>query len=147
MGSVNTLGEAMDRVEALGGHLRLEGKKIKIRLPEDCPDALKLVQTIRSNREAVIAMLEDIVSKPPSLEEVTAMLTGGVRLVSYRPKQAPFAVAPISIVTDAGKFFRAYLKDLAWRLEHPDGYAAPPLADILAKLAEAGLELNSQSSP
>jgi hypothetical protein len=44
-------------------------------------------------------------------------------------------------VTNAGKFFRAYLRDLNSRLEHPDGYVVPPLAEILSKLADAGLEL------
>jgi hypothetical protein len=141
MGSVNALGEALDRVEALGGRLRLEGEKIKIRLPEDCPDAPKLVQAIRSNREAIRQMLFDQQSKAPSLEEVLKLLPPGVRLVSYRPKEAPFAVAPVSIVTNGAKFYRSYLKDLAWRIEHPEGRAAPPLADILAKLADAGLDL------
>jgi hypothetical protein len=50
-------------------------------------------------------------------------------------------VAPISVVTNAGNFYRAYLRDLRWRVEHPDGRAAPPLPTILAKLADAGLEL------
>ena len=47
----------------------------------------------------------------------------------------------MSVVANAGKFFRAYLGDLRWRVEHPEGYVAPPLADILSKLADAGLEL------
>lgn len=57
------------------------------------------------------------------------------------PRHVPFAVAPVSIVTSAGKFFRAYLRDLGIRLAKPENYAAPPLADILGKLADAGLEL------
>ena len=99
------------------------------------------METIRRHRDAVAALLADRESRPPSVEEVKAMLPPGVTLVSYEPKQTPFKVAPVSVVTDAGKFFRAYLRDLRWRVEHPSGHAAPPLADILSKLAEAGIEL------
>jgi hypothetical protein len=80
-------------------------------------------------------------TNPPDLDEMRAMLPPDVRLVRYQPKRAPFAVATTSIVTNAGKFFRAYLDDLAWRLAHPDTHAAPPLTDILTKLADAGLDL------
>jgi hypothetical protein len=131
----------IDRIRELGGAVFLDGERLRYRIPAGDPEARQLIAEVHRDREAVIAMLRDIESKPPSLEEVQAALPPGVRLVGYQPKEAPFAVAPVSVVTDAGKFFHAYLKDLAWRLEHPDGYAAPPLADILSKLAEAGLEL------
>lgn len=139
-----TVGEVIDRVAEVGGSLQLEGERVALTLPRNCPPDTEaaIVGTVRANRDAVSAMLRDMGSKAPSLEEVKASLPPGVKTVGYHPKQAPFAVAPVSVVTDAGKFFRACLKDLAWRLEHPDGYAAPPLADVLAKLAEAGLELS-----
>jgi hypothetical protein len=63
------------------------------------------------------------------------------------PSKAPFAVSPVSVVTNAGKFLRAYLGDLRWWLEHPEGYAAPSLTDILSKLADAGLELKLCPKP
>lgn len=50
-------------------------------------------------------------------------------------------VGPVSLVTSAGKFYREYLRNLRWRVKHPEGYAAPPLPEILSKLADAGLEL------
>jgi hypothetical protein len=131
----------VDRIRELGGELFLAGDRLKYRIPAGNPEARQLLAEIRRDREAVIAMLRDIESKPPPLEEVTAMLPAGVRLVSYRPKEAPFAVAPVSIVNDAGKFYRAYLADLSRRLAMPEGYYSPPLADILGKLADAGLEL------
>lgn len=81
----------------------------------------------------------------PSLAEIEGMLPAGVFMVSYRPKTAPFAVSPISTVTDAGKFLRAYLRDLRSRLANPGTHAAPPLAEILAKLAAAGLELRIEA--
>jgi len=69
------------------------------------------------------------------------MLPAGVRVLKYEPKPTPFAVAPVSVVTDAGKFFRAYLNDLAWRLAHPDTCAAPRWVHIISKLADAGLDV------
>lgn len=44
-------------------------------------------------------------------------------------------------LVEGGFKARKYLKDLAWRVAHPDAHAAPPLTDILTKLADAGLDL------
>jgi len=72
------------------------------------------------------------------------LLPPGVRLIRYRPKPSPVAVAPVSIVTDVGKFIAAYLADLDYRLRHPDTYACASLPEILAKLAEVGVELATE---
>lgn len=146
MGTLSTIGDALDRVAQAGGSLWLSGEKIKLCLPEDCGDSAKIVEALRRDRQAVIAMLRDIESKPPSLEEVKAMLPPGVQVLKYQPRTPPFAVAPVSVVTNAGRFFRAYLRDMAWRLEHPKAYACAPLHEILAKLAEAGVELEIDAS-
>ncbi len=135
-----TTGEILDSVRELGGELTLQGNKLPYRLP-DCPEARELLEAIKRDKEAIKALLRDSESQPPTLEEIKAALPPGVRLVSYQPKQAPFAVAPVSVVTNAGQFFRAYLRDLNWRMAEPQGYHVPPLTDILAKLADAGLEL------
>ena len=135
----------IDRLRELGGELFLSGEVIRYRIPAGNPEARQVLAEIRKDREAVAAVLRDQESKPPSLEEVQAALPAGVRLVSYQPKEAPFAVAPVSVVTNAGKFFRAYLRDLKARIEKPEGYHCPPLADILAKLADAGLEMRVEA--
>jgi len=132
--------DVLDRLADLGCAVRVEGEKLKVRGP-DLPEVPPLVSELRARHEEAISILRERQCRPPTLEEVKAALPAGVRLVSYQPKEAPFAVAPVSIVADAGKFLRAYLRDLNWRLEHPDGHAAPPLADILSKLGDAGLEL------
>ena len=77
--------------------------KLAYRLP-DCPEAHTLLEQVRHDREAIKALLRDAESKPPSLAQIEAALPAGVKLVSYQPKQAPFAVTPVSIVTNAGKF-------------------------------------------
>ena len=88
--------------------MNASGRKLKVRGP-DRPEVEVLVSELRREREAAIAFLRDRESKPLSLEEVKAVFPPGVRLVNYEPKQPPFAVAPVSIVTNAGKFYRAYL--------------------------------------
>lgn len=138
---MNTLASPIDRLRELGGSLWLDGDSVRYRFPARNVEARELVADLRRDREAIAVMLRDEQSKAPSLAEVASMLPPGVRLVSYHPKRAPFAVAPVSEVSDAGKFYRAYLTDLRWRIENPSGRAAPPLPDILSKLADAGLEL------
>jgi hypothetical protein len=145
MGSLSAI-DVLDRLSSFGCQVPLEGDKLKVRGP-DRPEVEVLVSELRREREAAIAFLRDRESKPLSLEEVKAVFPPGVRLVNYEPKQPPFAVAPVSIVTNAGKFYRAYLKDLALRLAKPKGYHCPPLADILSKLADAGLELKIEVAP
>jgi len=138
--------DVLDRLTSFGCRIRVEGEKLKVRGP-DRPEVEELVSELRREREAAIVFLQESESKPPSLDEVKAALPTGVKVVSYQPKETPFAVAPVSIVTNTGKFLRAYLRDLAWRLEHPNGYAAPPLPDIVAKLAEAVLEFDLECPP
>jgi hypothetical protein len=139
MGSVSAI-DVLDRLAAIGCAVRIEGEKLKVRGP-NLPEVAALVSELHARRDDAITILRDTGNRPPSVEEIQAALPSGVTLVSYQPRQAPFDVAPVSVVTNAGRFFRAYLRDLKWRLDHPDGYAAPPLTDILSKLADAGLEL------
>jgi len=77
-----------------------------------------------------------------SAPAVCPPLPKGVRLVRYRPKEAPVFVAPISIVADVGKFIRVYLEELDAQLNHPIQIrAGGSVFEIVAKLAEVGLEL------
>lgn len=132
--------DVLDRLADLGCAVRVEGEKLKVRGP-NLPEVAGLVSELRARRNDALAILREAESNPPSLEEVKAVLPEGVRLVSYQPKQPPFDVAPVSVVTNAGKFYRAYLRDLKARIEKPEGYHCPLLADILSKLSDAGLEL------
>jgi hypothetical protein len=137
---MSTLASPLDRLRELGGSVYLDGEKLRYRIPAT-DEGRRLAGEIRANREAIREMLTERESVAPSLEEVRGILPPGVNVVSYEPKEAPFAVAPVSIVTNAGRFYRVYLADLRERLAKPDGYSCPPLADVLSKLADAGLEL------
>jgi hypothetical protein len=121
----------------------LEGKRVSLSLPQNCPPDVQdgILASARANREALAGMLREMASKAPSRAEIERILPAGVKVVTYEPREVPFAVAPVSIVTDAGLFFTAYLRDLSWRMEHPEGHAAAPLPEIFGKLSEAGLEL------
>jgi hypothetical protein len=132
--------DVLDRLTAIGCQVRVEGQKLKVRGP-DLPEVAGLVSELHAQREEAIAMLDDVEGKAPPLNEVKAALPPGVRLLSYRPKESPFAAAPVSVVTNVRRFVHAHLRDMAWRLEHPNTHACAPLNEILAKLAEAGLEL------
>jgi len=138
---LSTLASPIDRLRELGGDIFWDGEKVRYRIPAGNPEARELIADLRENRDALADMLRDQQSQPPSLGEIKTSLPPGVRVVTYQPREAPFALAPVCVVTDAGKFYRAYIQDLRWRVRHPAAHAAPPLPEILNKLAEAGLML------
>jgi hypothetical protein len=51
------------------------------------------------------------------------------------------AVQPVIVVVDVSKFICSCLRDLELRLQHPKSHACASLSEILAKLAEVGVEL------
>jgi hypothetical protein len=135
-------GSAIDRFQELGGSLYLVGGRLRYRLPAGDLEARKLLPEIRENRDVIVEMLRDRESQPPPLAEVISKLPDGVSVVRYEPKTVPFVVGAVaSVVTNAGKFFRRYLAELPRRLNDPGTRSVPPLADILTKLQDGGLEL------
>ena len=132
----------IDRIRELGGAVFLDGERLRYRIPAGDPEARQLIAEIHRDREAVIAMLRErqVALGSPAPPQCPP-LPPGVRLVRYAPKTPPVAIQPCSIVTDVDKFIRAYLQDLGWRLANPKTYACAPLYEILAKLAEVGVEL------
>ncbi len=56
----------IDRIRELGGELFLRGDVIRYRIPADSAEARQLLAEIRKDREAVITLLRDRESKPPS---------------------------------------------------------------------------------
>lgn len=143
---MSAVASPMERLRELGGEVFLEGDRLRYRIPAGHPEARRLLEEIRQDRDAITEMLRNLESQPPSLGEVAAMLPPGVRVRRYEPRAVPFELSVFSVVTDAGTFFRQYLRELAWRVRHPDGYAAPPLPDIMSKLANAGLDLETNAS-
>ncbi len=127
--------------ERLGGTFKLADARVKVEYPEDVRESVRpILEQLRSRKEEVRQLLYK--HPPGTLAPAECPpLPPGVKLVRYAPKPPPVLLAPWSVVTDVEKFIRAELCDLEWRLKHPKGYAAPPLPEILSKLAEVGVEL------
>jgi hypothetical protein len=123
---------------------------VRATLPKPTPsEIISALESLRPYKADVRAIIETRLLAEPLPDEARGVLAPvdppplppGVRLVSYCPKNPPLAVAPISVVTDINKFIRSYLRDLEFRLEHPQARACASLNEILAKLAEVGVEL------
>jgi hypothetical protein len=133
--------ELVAEFEARGGEFAFDGQQINVQYPPEQRETLALIlETLRANRDAVAAFVRQR-SRGVVAPAQCPHLPPGVRLVKYAPKPPPVAVAPVSIVTDVDKFIRAYVSDLEYRLLRPEAHACAPLPEILAKLAEVGLEL------
>jgi len=138
---VTKLDQAVAEFESKGGEFTLNGPQVSVQYPPEHRDTLApILATLRANRTAVAALIRERYCGVPAPAQCPPVPLG-VRLVKYAPKAPPVAVAPVSIVTDVDKFIRAYLRDLGQRLQHPGTHACASLPEILAKLAEVGLEL------
>ena len=128
-------------VERLGGTFTLSGDKIEVEYPDESASEVEaLLPELRAQRDAVRSLLykhHSGMTTPGGCPP----LPSGVRLKKYAPKSPPVLVQPWSVVTDVEKFIRACLRGLDWRLKHPKAYAAPPIPEILSKLAEVGVEV------
>ena len=135
------LDQTVAEFEFEGGEFALDGNRVNVLyLPEHREDLAPILATLRAHREAVERIVRERlagVSAPAGCPK----LSPRVRLIRYDPKTPPVAAQPCSIATDVDKFIRSYLRDLQFRLEHPEAYACAPLPEILAKLADVGVEL------
>jgi len=138
----------LDQFESLGGRVTLaEGERLRCEFPKGMAEARTLLEAIRQHKAELLEILRERQAAlgsaaPPECPP----LPPGAQLVRYAPKTPPIAVQPCSIVTDVDKFIGAYLRDLAWRLAHPNTYACASLPEILAKLAEVGVELEIEQA-
>ncbi|HEV2491482.1 MAG TPA: hypothetical protein VG204_00255 [Terriglobia bacterium] len=155
-----TVFELVKQLAGIGARVSAEGDQVAVRFPEEHRREVEgLGPEIRRLKPELLRVLHDAGGRGSfdgfesrldgDRDEVRGVrssaecppLPAGVKLVRYRPKEPPVAVAPISIVTDVDKFIQAYLRDLGHRLQHPATHSCAPLPEILAKLAEVGLEL------
>jgi|GEM_PF-1904131 len=162
-----TLLELMERLTGIGASMSADGDQVAVYFPEERrvdvealgleirrlkPELLRVIaepsmKPVTAGPESPLHGLigGQLVTMTPAPAECPA-LPQGVRLVKYAPKDPPVAIAPISIVTEVDKFIRAYLRDLGHRLKYPETHACAPLSEILAKLAEVGLEVTLDGS-
>jgi hypothetical protein len=93
--------QLIQRIEDLGGVLRLNGDRVRYELPED---AETLLPELRRLRDDVRAFLKERWSIPP--------LPNRVLVVDWHPKQPPVALTQFSIVGNVQSFILASLGDL-----------------------------------
>ncbi len=137
--------QAIATFESLGGEFTIDGSQILVEYsPERREAVATILEMLRTHRDEVAIVVRERSSGVPAPVGCPP-LPLGVRLIKYAPKTPPVAVRPCSIVADVDKFISAYLRDLRFRLEHPKAYACAQLPDILAKLAEVGLELRLEA--
>lgn len=134
---MNRAPEVVSRIEELGGYLALDADgDIRYRVPKDSPEAQALLETIKAEKQNLLAYLR----VRPALTPPT--MPKGVRLVHWNHKSAPIGIDVCSVVVDIPKFIEAELRDLNSRLNFPwtirGGFTVP---QILDRLKQAGVEV------
>jgi hypothetical protein len=144
---VTELLETVHEFESRGGEFVLDGERVHVKYPPDLLDVFApILATLRANRQQVEMLIRERHGVPAPPEPPA--LPRGVRLIRYAPKEPPVAVAPVSIVTNVDKFIRHHLAELDARLNHSIQIrGGGSVFEILAKLAEVGLELRLEWSP
>jgi hypothetical protein len=117
--------ELIQRVEANGGHLRVEDGWLVIAPGEA---AAPVMEELREHKAELLAEL----ARRPAMP-------AGVRLIRWEPKAAPVQLSECSTVTDTEKFIRSTLRQLETRLNGKgwlDGGWG--LSGLLARLEACG---------
>jgi hypothetical protein len=124
---VNRAPEVVSRIEELGGYLALDADGgIRYRVPKDNPEAQALMETVRAEKQNLLAYLRTRSALPP-----------GVRLVSWNLKDPPVAIETCAVVTGPALFVRTTLEQLRIALVEPRrwvGWSVPQLIDRLAQV-------------
>jgi hypothetical protein len=123
---MTTAERVLERIEAAGGVLALEGQHIRCRLPVAARD---LIDDLRVHKGKVLTLLRRRNEIPP--------MPPGVRLVQWNLKELPVCLEVYSIVTDPTKFARSTLGQIQRLLENPRakiGWSMPQLIDRLAQV-------------
>ena len=124
----------VERVEGAGGILLLNGKRIRVRLPED---AAHLLEELRAHKSEVISLLR-------SRGEIPAM-PPGVRLKRWNLKQPPVAIETRAVVTDTALFARTTLEQLRTVLVQPSRWIGWSMPQLIDRLAQVGVIVSLKS--
>jgi hypothetical protein len=117
--------EIMETVAAVGGQLWADGETLRMRLPES---SRPLVEEIRAWKLDIMDMLE----KRPAMPS-------GVKLIRWKPKNAPVQLSRCETITDVDRFTRSTLLQIEARL-HGNSWLAGnwTLSTLLDRLAAVG---------
>lgn len=135
--------EAIEQFESKGGVVVCDGQKVSVNYPPDRKSELEpILATLRANRDQVGELVRELRQEGVGGAPPCPPLPAGVKLIRYKPKSAPVAIAPVSIVTDVRKFIDFNLAELDARLRRPVRTpGAGTVYELMAKLAEVGVEL------
>ena len=124
---MNRAPEVVSRFEELGGYLALDADGgIRYRVPKDNLEAQALLETVKAEKQTLLAYLRARPALPPS-----------VRVVSLKLKNPPVAIEVCAVVTDPALFARTTVEQLRIALAEPRrwvGWSVPQLIDRLAQV-------------
>jgi hypothetical protein len=120
--------DVIDRIEAEGGVLTLQGDRIRCRLPED---ACLLLDELRAMRDEVFGLLRQRASMP--------MMPKGVRLLQWKLKDPPLLLESFAVVTNPALFARATLEQLRVAINNPKRWVGWSPDQLVERLAQAGV--------
>jgi len=126
---VNRATEVVRRIEALGGYLALdEAGGLRYRVPKGNPEVETLLQTVKAEKESLIAYLRARPALPPS-----------VRVVSWNLKQPPVAIEVCAVVADPALFARTTVEQLKIALAEPTRWVGWSIPQLIDRLAQVGV--------
>lgn len=122
--------EVVSRIEELGGYLAADADGgIRYRVPKGNPEAQALLETVKTEKQNLLAYLRarrTVPAMPPC-----------VRLVSWNLKSPPVAIETCAVVVDPALFASRTLEQLRISLAQPKrwvGWSVPQLIDRLAQV-------------
>jgi hypothetical protein len=120
--------DVIDRIEAAGGVLTLQGDRIRCRLPED---ACLLLDELRARRDEVFELLRQRADIPT--------MPKGVRLLLWKLKDPPLSLENFAVVTNPAVFVRATIEQLRVAVNNPKRWVGWSPAQLVERLAQAGV--------
>lgn len=93
--------QAIERIEAAGGAVVLEGDRIRCRLPGE---ARELAEELRAHKDEALLVLKQRALIPP--------IPKGVRLIRWEPKPAPVILTRYEVVVEVKRFVEMTLVEL-----------------------------------
>lgn len=164
-----TAPELIQRIEAAGGVLTLNGDRIRYELPED---HASMVEVLRQHRAEVIQVLRDreravadqakrwsdwdgarvrggprpdryAVALEKTIQSAPPPMPEGVRLLQWAPKPPPVAIERRTVVNDVPKFVRATLGQLRGAMAGKNWMAGNwSIRDLVERLEQVGVKVS-----
>jgi hypothetical protein len=133
--SVNRAPEVVSRIEGLGGYLALDADGgIRYRVPKDSPEAQALLETVKTEKQDLVAYLRvrqaaHAVLAPPT----------GVRLIKWSLKEPPVAIETCAVVVDPALFASSTLEQLRIALANPKRWVGWTVTQLIERLDQVGV--------